>query len=330
MRRREFLGVLGGGAAAWPLAARAQRSERVRRVGVLLPASEDDPEYQAFLGAFREELRKLGWAEGINIRIDIHWASGGAAAMQRFANELVMRQPDLILTQGTPATASAQQQTRSIPIVFASVVDPIGSGFVASFARPRGNVTGFTVMEAATAGKWLELLKEIAPRIAQVGFLFHPTTAPYAEYYLKPFRTAAGALAVRSSSASIRDASELESVIRTLGRDSNGGLVVMPDHYLNVHRAEIISLAARYHVPAVYPYRFYAELGGLLSYGSDYVDNWRRAAIYADKILKGEKPAELPVQAPVKYDLVINLKTAKSLGLDVPLILQQRADEVIE
>ena len=302
----------------------------MRRIGVLVPAPEDDAEYQVFLVAFREELRKLGWTEGSNIRIDTRWASADAASMQRFAKELVALQPDLIVTQGTPATASVLQQTRTIPIVFAAVADPVGSGFVASFPRPGGNVTGFTLFEPSIAGKWLELLKEIAPRVSRVAFLFNPATAPYAEYYLNPFKAAAPSFAVEAFAAPVHDTSELETVIPTMTREPNGGLIVMPDHFLNVHRAEIISVAARYRLPAVYPYRFYTELGGLMSYGNDYVDNWRRAASYVDKILKDAKPSELPVQAPIKFELVINMKTAKALGLDVPLQLQQRADDVIE
>jgi len=329
MTRREFIAFLGGAAAAWPLAARTQQ-ERMRRIGVLMPAPEDDSEYRVFLAAFREELRKLGWTEGLNIRMDTRWTSAGAASMQRLAKELVALQPDLILTQGTPATASVLQETRGIPIIFASVVDPVGSGFVASFARPDGNVTGFTVIEPTMVGKWLELLKEVAPRVNRVAFLFNPATAPYAEYYLKPFRAAAVAFAVEAVAAPVRDTPELESAVPALTREPNAGLIVMPDHFLHVHRAEIISLAARYRLPVVYPYRFYPELGGLLSYGNDYADNWRRAAPYVDKILKGAKPSELPVQAPVKFELVINMKTAKTLGLDVPWQLQQRADEVIE
>jgi putative ABC transport system substrate-binding protein len=331
IKRREFITLLGSSAAAWPLAARAQQAAGgIRRIGILLPAPEDDAEYQAFLAAFREELRKFGWAEGSNIRIHTRWASAGAASMQSFAKELVALQPDLVVTQGTPATASVLQQTRSIPIVFATAVDPIGSRFVASFAHPGGNVTGFTVIEPATAGKWLELLKEIAPGVSRAAFLFNPATAPYAEFYLNPFKAAAAALAVEAFAAPVRDTSELESIVLALSREPKGGLIVMPDHFLSVHRAEITSLAARYHVPVVYPYRFYTELGGLLSYGNDYFDNWRRAASYVDRILKGATPSELPVQAPVKFELVINIKAAKALGLDVPWQLQQRADEVIE
>ncbi len=331
MRRREFITLLGGAAAAWPLAARAQQPERMRRIGVLMAYAESDREGQACVAAFREGLQKLGWTEGRNIRIDTRWATpGDAEAMQRFAKELVALQPDLILSHNTPTTAALLQQTRTIPIIFANVSDPVGSGFVASFPRPGGNVTGFTNMEPTMAGKWLELLKEIAPRVNRVAFLFNPATAPYAEYYLNPFKAAAASFAVEAIAAPVRDTSELESVIAAQAREPNGGLIVMPDTFTTAHRAEITSLAARYRLPAVYPFRFFTELGGLLSYGNDLLDNFRRAATYADRILKGAKPSELPVQAPVKFELVINLKTAKALGLDVPLHLQQRADEVIE
>jgi ABC-type uncharacterized transport system substrate-binding protein len=329
MRRREFVTLIGG-AAAWPLAARAQQPDRMRRIGVLMAVPENDHEYQAFLAAFREGLQKLGWAEGRNIRIDTRWAALDAEAMQRFAKELVALQPDLIVSQSTPTTASLLQQTRTIPIIFALVIDPIGSGFVASLPRPGGNVTGFIAMEGSLAGKWLELLKEIAPRVTRVAFLFNPATAPYAEYFLNPFKAAAASFAVEGIATPVRDSSELESVVAAQAREPNGGLIVMPESFLNTHRVEITSLAARYRLPAVYAFRFFTEFGGLLSYGNDFIDNYRRAATYVDRILKGEKPANLPVQAPTKYELVINLKTAKALDLDVSLRLQQRADEVIE
>jgi putative tryptophan/tyrosine transport system substrate-binding protein len=302
----------------------------MRRIAVLMTLSESDREGKARVEAFREGLQKLGWAEGRNIRIDIRWATSDAALMQRFAKELVALGPDLILSHNTPTTATLLQQTRTIPIVFAVVSDPVGSGFVASFSRPGGNATGFTNIEPTMAGKWLELLKEIAPRVSRVAFLFNPSTAPYAEYYMSPFKAAAASFALEAIAAPVRDTSELESAIAAQARAPNGGLVVMTDSFLVTHRAEITSLAARYHLPAVYPFRFFAELGGLLSYGNDLVDQFRRAATYADRILKGEKPSELPVQAPVKFELVINLKTAKALGLDVPPTLLARADEVIE
>jgi putative ABC transport system substrate-binding protein len=302
----------------------------MRRVGVLMGYSESDREGQAFVAAFREGLQKLGWAEGSKIRIDIRWGALDADSRQRFAKELVALQPDLILSHNTPTTTAMLQQTRTIPIVFVIVADPVGSGLVASFARPGGNVTGFTTMEPTMAGKWLELLKEIAPRVNRVAFLFNPATAPYAEIYLNPFKAAAASFAVEAIAAPVRDRSELESVIAAAAREPNGGLIVMPNTFMNVHRADITSLAARYRLPVIAPYRFFTELGGLLSYGNDTLDNFWRAATYADRILKGAKPSELPVQAPVKFELVINLKTAKALGLDVALQLQQRADEVIE
>jgi ABC-type uncharacterized transport system substrate-binding protein len=326
--RRQFISALGG-AAAWPLAAQAQQPGPMRRIGVLMAVPENDPEYQAFLAAFQEGLQKLGWAEGRNIRMDYRWALD-AEAIQRSAKELVALQLDLIVSQSTPTTATLLQQTHTVPIIFVNVVDPVGSGFVASFPRPGGNVTGFVVMEPTMTGKWLELLKEIAPRVARVAFLFNPPTAPYAEYYLTPFKAAAASFAVEAIVAPVHDTSELESVVAAQAREPNGGLTLMPSAFMNVYRAEIVSLAARYRVPAVYPFRFFTELGGLLSYGNDFLDNYRRAATYVDRILKGAKPSELPVQAPVKFELVINLKTAKALGLDVPVQLQQRADEVIE
>ena len=268
MRRREFLGLVGGAVSAFPLAARAQQVDRMRWIGVLMGYAESDPEGQANIAAFRGGLRKLGWTEGRNIRIDIRWAAADADLVQRFARELVALQPDLILTQNTPGTAAVLQQTRTIPIIFANVSDPIGSNFVASFSRPGGNVTGFTDIEATIAGKWLELLKELAPRTTRVAFLFNPETAPFADYYLSYFKTVAGFFAVEAITAPVRDTSELESVIAAHAREPNGGLIVMPDPFTNTYRAEITSLAARYRLPAVYPSRQFTELGGLLSYAS--------------------------------------------------------------
>jgi putative ABC transport system substrate-binding protein len=331
MRRRDFITLLGSTMVMRSLTAHAQQSGGMRRIGVLMSYPETDPDAQAFFAAFREGLQKLGWMEGRNVRFDTRWTSAGnAEEMQRFAKELVALQPDLILGHTTTATAALRQQTRTIPVIFAFVSDPVGSGFVASFPHPGGNITGFMVMEPTMAGKWLELLKEIAPRVARVAFLFNPTTATYAEYYLKPFKAVGASLAVEAIASPVRDTSELESVIATHAREANVGLIVMPDTFNDAHRAEITSLAARYRLPAVCPFRFYAEVGCLLSYGNEAIDNFRRAAQYADRILKGEKPSDLPVQAPVKFVLTINLKTAKALGLDVPAQLQQRADEVIE
>jgi putative ABC transport system substrate-binding protein len=331
MQRREFITLIGGAVAVWPLAAQAQQPERMRRIGVLMAHTESDPEFQAYLGAFRDGLQKLGWSEGRNIRIDARWgALDDAELRQRSAKELIALQPDLILTQNTPPTASMLQQTRTIPVIFVIVADPVGSGFVGSLARPGGNATGFTIMEPTITGKLLELLKEIAPRVSRAAFMFNPATAPYVAIYLEPFKAAAASFGVEAIVAPVHDRAELDTVIAAQAREPNGGLIVIPDGFLNVHRVEIISLAARYSLPAVYPWRFFPELGGLLSYGSQQRDSFRLAATYADRILKGEKPSELPVQAPVKYELVINMKTAKALGLDVPLLLQQRADELIE
>jgi len=316
---------------AWPIAARAQHGARVRRIGVLMAYAESDPEVQARVAAFRDGLQKLGWTEGRNIRINHLWAAIDAESRQRFAKELVALQPDLIVTDSTPTTAALQQQTRTIPIIFTNISDPIGSGFVASFPQPGGNITGFINLEASLGGKWLELLKEIAPRVTRIAFVFNRATAPGSgSYFLGPFMAAAASFGVEAIAAPVHDTSELESVVAAQAAAPNGGIIAMPDVFLTVHRAEIISLAARYRLPAVYSNRFFTELGGLLSYGHDRLDNYRRAASYADRILKGAKPSELPVQAPVKFELVINLKTAKALGLDVPLHLQQRADEVIE
>jgi putative tryptophan/tyrosine transport system substrate-binding protein len=329
VRRREFITLLGG-AAAWPLAARAQQPAQMRRIGVLMMYAESNAQGQAFVAAFREALGKLGWREGHNVRIDYRWATSDLESIQRFAKDLVALQPDLILSSSTPTTASLLQQTRTIPIIFANIVDPVGSGFVASLPRPGGNVTGFLNFEFSMGGKWLELLKEIAPRVTRVAAVFNPAAAPYAEIYLSHFKAAAQSFGVEAVVAPVRNMSELEAVIASQVREPNGGLIPMPDGFMVAHRAEITSLAARYKLPAVYFFRAFPEAGGLLSYGNDIPDNYRRAATYVDRILKGEKPSGLPVQFPVKFELVINLKAAKELGLDVPLHLQQRADEVIE
>jgi putative ABC transport system substrate-binding protein len=328
MKRREFITLLGG--AAWPLATRAQRAERTRLIGVLMAYAESDPEGQAWVAAFRQALQKLGWAEDRNIRIDTRSATPDMEAMQRLAKELIAVQPDLILSQSTPTTAALLQHTRTIPIIFANIADPVGSGFVASFSRPGGNATGFVLFEPTIAGKWLELLKEIAPRVNRVAFLFNPATATYFEYYTIPFKAAAASFGVEAIAAPVHDSSELESAFAAQAREPNGSLIVLPDSFLNAHSVEITSLAARYRLPAVYPYRLYTKVGGLLSYGNDVFDNYRRAAGYVDRILEGEKPDELPVQAPVKFELVLNIKIAKDLGLTLPPTLLARADEVIE
>jgi putative ABC transport system substrate-binding protein len=331
MRRREFITALGGTAAAWPLAARAQQADRMRRIGVLMGWPESDPEARSERAAFVQELQNLGWTDGRNLRIDTRWANrADPESMHQYAKGLVALQPDLILSQSTPATAALLQETRTIPVIFGIVADPIGSGFVASFPRPGGNATGFAVTEPTQAGKWAELLKEIAPKVTRIAALFNPAMAPFLEFWLKPFKAAAPSFGVEVIDAPVHDAPELESVIAAQAREANSGLFVILDAFTITYRSEITSLAARYRLPSVYGYRFFTELGGLLSYGEDLTDNFRRAATYADRILKGEKPSDLPVQAPVKFQLVINLKTAKALGLTVPQTLLVAADELIE
>ena len=280
--------------------------------------------------ARREELGRLGWTEGHNVQIDTRWATADVGSLQQFAKQLAALRPDLILTASTPATAAMRQQTNTIPIVFAMVGDPVGSGFVVSLSRPGGNLTGFTPIENSLGGKWVELLKEIAPRVARVAIVFDPGMAPFASYYLNPFKAAAASLGMEAIVAPVDDMAELERAIATSAHEPNSGLIVMPDAFMIGHHTDITSLVARYHVPTVYPFRIFAEGGGLVSYGSSALDEFRRAASYADRILKGAKPSELPVQTPVNFDLVINLKTAKALGLEVPSSIRLRADEVIE
>lgn len=292
--------------------------------------AESDQEAKARVATVREELHKLGWTEGRNIQIDTRWATSDTEKINRFAQELVASQPDVILSSTTPTTEALLQQTRTIPIIFATVADPVGSGFVASLPRPGGNTTGFTNIEGSMAGKWLELLKQIAPRVNRVGLLFDPATAPYAEIYLGPFKAAAAALAVEGIAMPVGDTSELESAVGTLASAPTGGLMVIPGPFMSNRSAQITSLTARHRLPAVFPFRYYAELGGLLSYGNDQYDNYRRAAAYVDRILWGDKVGELPVQTPVKFELTINLKTASALGLTVPPTLLAQADQVIE
>ena len=328
MQRRDFITLIGG-IAMRPRFAQAQ--DRVRRIGVLMGYAEDDLEGQARSAAFLDGLQKLGWLQGRNIRVDIRWAvPDETEATQRLAKELAALQPDLIFSNNTLTTQALLKQTRSIPILFGGVSDPISSGFVESFRRPGGNVTGFINTESQLAGKWVQLLKEITPAVSRVTLLINLEAASYAEGYLAVFKAAASSSGVEAIVAFVHDESEIESVIVAQAASPNTGLVVMPESFFVAHRAQIISLTARYRLPCVYPFRAFAEQGGLLSYGNDQIDNFRRAASYADRILKGEKPGELPVQAPVKFELMINLKTAGALGLDVPFSLQQRADGLIE
>jgi ABC-type uncharacterized transport system substrate-binding protein len=331
MRRRKFIALLGSSAVAWPLTARGQQLDRTRRIGMLMSASENDTEYQGLLATFGDELRKMGWEQGRNIGVDYRWKAVDEKSRQRLAKELVALQPDLMLGQSTPTTAALLQQTSTIPIVFLSVGDPVGEGFVAGLSRPGRNATGFINMEAPMSGKWVELLKEIAPSVTRVAILFNPATAPRGgSYYFDPFKAAVQSLGLETIAATVHDKSEIESVIAAQAREPNTGLVVMSDVFPLVHRTEITALVARYRLPTVYPYRQFTEVGGLLSYGNDLRDNYRRAATYTDRILRGEQPSELPVQVPVKFELVINLKAAKTIGLEVPPMLLARADEVIE
>ncbi len=329
MRRREFITLLGGAAAVWPMAARAQQAERMRRVGVLIPFSETDAEAQAQVAAFRIALQQLGWVDGRNLRFDIRWADGDVGRMRTFAKELVGLQPDAILARTTPVTATLFAETRTIPIVFVGASDPVGDGLVASIARPGGNVTGFTNVEASLGGKWLEILKEIVPQVARVGVIFNPKTSPgRGSFYLRAVEEASRSMGVEVTSRPIQDAGEIERAVEALA--PNGGLVVLPDVTTQTHRNLIISLAARHRLPAVYGFSFFATDGGLAAYGVDIVDLYRRAASYVDRILRGTKPSDLPVQAPTRFELVINLRTAKVLSLTVPPMLLARADEVIE
>jgi putative tryptophan/tyrosine transport system substrate-binding protein len=331
MRRREFIVVLGGAAVAWPLAAWAQQADRARRVGVLMGYAEADPLAKVLLAEFTQALSEFGWIEGRNLRMDVRWAPGNTDLMHKFAKELVSLQPDVILTNSTPVTAALKRETSTIPIVFAVVADPVGSGFVASLSRPGGNITGFGSMEGSMASKWLELLTAVAPNVKRAVMMFNPSTAPYIKSYALPsFEAAARSLNVAPIAAPVHNDTEIEAAMATLGREPGSGLLGMPDNFIEIHRALIISLAARHNVPAVYQTPIIARDGGLLSYGADFKDIFHRSARYVDNILRGAKPSELPVQLPTKYFMVINLKTAQALGLIVPPTLLATADEVIE
>jgi ABC-type uncharacterized transport system substrate-binding protein len=328
VRRRAFITLLGGAAVAWPLAARAQQPERVRRIGVLTSIAADDAEGQARLAAFTQALSQLGWSKDRNLQIDTRWAT--ASDIHRYAAELVALGPDVLLAaSGTATVAPLLQATRTIPIVFAVVIDPVGAGFVASLAKPGGNATGFTVYEYSMSGKWLELLKEIAPRVTRAAVLRDPAVASGIGMF-GAVQIVAPSLGVELIPVDVRDAGEIERAVAAFAPGSNGGLIVTPSALGTAHRELIATVAARHKLPAVYASRHFVTAGGLISYGPDLLDQFRRAAGYVDRILKGEKPADLPVQAPTKFELVINLKTAKTLGLDVPDKLLALADEVIE
>jgi putative ABC transport system substrate-binding protein len=327
--RRELLVALGGAAAAWPLAARAQQPDRMRRIGVLMPFAEDDLDAQANIAAFRQMLQMLGWTDSRNVRIDYRWGGGKPERIAAYARELVALKPDVILASSPLVLQPLLQETRSIPIVFTQVTDPVGSGFVASLAHPGGNITGFAVAEFSMYGKSLEVLKEVAPHVARVAVLLNPEQAPQAGMW-RAIEAAAPSFKVQLTAANVSDSAEIERAIESFAREPGGGLIVLPNVPTIVHRGLIIALAAQHRLPAIYTFRQFVADGGLISYGPHRIDQYRQAAAYVDRIVRGEKPADLPVQQPTKFELAINLKTAKALGLDVPWFLQQRADEVIE
>jgi putative ABC transport system substrate-binding protein len=331
MKRREFITLLGGAAAAWPLAARAQEANRIRQIGVLVALAEDDPEIKARLAAFRQGLEKRGWSEGRNVSIDTRFAPDSSAdRVQVLARELIALQPDVIFAQTTPVVAALQRESRTIPIVFVNIADPIGSGFVASLPRPGGNITGVMLYEASVTGKWLAMLKEIAPRLERAAFVTNPKTAPFYNYYLRAAESLSPPLGIKVVPSLVESIADIERSIEAFARAPNGGLLLPPDVNTNVHRDLIIALAARYSLPAVYFSRLIVAAGGLMSYGVDFVDMSRQAASYVDRILRGDKPSDLPVQAATKFETTVNLKTAKALGLTVPPGLLVAADEVIE
>jgi putative ABC transport system substrate-binding protein len=327
IRRRDFITLLGG-AAAWPVAVRAQQNDRIRRIGVFMNLPADDPEGQARNTAFVQVLQQLGWTDGRNARIDTRWGTD-AGSTRKYAAELVALAPDVILASASTATSALQQTTRTVPIVFVTVIDPVGAGYVESLARPGGNLTGFSLFEYGLSGKWLELLKEIAPGVTRVAVLRDTAVGSGVGQYAI-IQAVAPSLGVELRPIDMRDAGEIERAVAAFAHVPNSGLIIVGAPSLVVHRNLIITLAARYRLPAIYPFRYHVTSGGLISYGPDSIDPYRRAAGYVDRILKGERPVDLPVQAPTKYKLTINLKTAKALGLDVPTSLLARADEVIE
>jgi ABC-type uncharacterized transport system substrate-binding protein len=326
--RRAFIALVGSAAATWPLGARAQQSERVRRVGVLSVTKEADPETPLRVTAFRQALSKLGWSEGRNVVIDFRWGVRNPNEARAHAKELIGVVPDVVVAESTPAAVALHRESAAVPIVFLQVANPIGSDLVASLASPGTNLTGFTNFEPTMGGKWLELLKEIAPSVTRAAAIFNPET--HSGQYWQSMEAAAASLAVEFKRAPARDSAAIENAVAGLARELSGGVLVMPDAFTLAHRELIVLLTARHRLPTIYPFRAFTDSGGLLSYGIDQIEVYRQAASYVDRILRGEKPADLPVQAPTKFELVVNLKTAKALGLDVPWILQQRADEVIE
>jgi putative tryptophan/tyrosine transport system substrate-binding protein len=330
MKRREFITLVGSAAVSWPITSHAQQLDKTRLIGVLMGYAESDSTAQSEVAALRGGLAKLGWTEGNNLRIELRWGNADPDRIRTFAKELIDLRPDVILSQTTLVTDALARETRTIPIVFVNVGDPIASGFAASLARPGGNITGFTVETPAQGGKWVELLKEIAPRTVRMALLFNPVTAVPLQFFMPSIQAAASSLAIQISDAPVQAKDEIEGVIAAQARNPGGGLIAMPDSFNLVNREPIIALAARYRVPTIYFNRIFTESGGLITFGTDFVEQFRQVPEYIDRILKGEKPADLPIQAPTKFELVINLKTAKTLGLDVPTSMQLLADEVIE
>jgi putative ABC transport system substrate-binding protein len=325
MRRREFITLLGG-AAAWPLAARAQQAGRMRRIAMLVGATENDPEAPLSSEAFRQTLNQLGWKEGVSVRIDTRWGAGDPDRMHAYAKELIDT-PDVAVADSTPAALALRRESRTTPIIFIQAGNPVGSGLVANLARPGGNLTGFTNYVPSMAGKWLELLKEVAPRLSRVAALFNPKT--HTGQYWEVLEAATQSVGVTFGKAAVDDGGGIARAVEAIAGEPAGGLIVMPDSFTMSHRETIVALAARYRVPTVYPFRVFAATGGLMSYGMSRIASYRDAASYVDRVLRGEKPGDLPVQAPTTFELIVNLKTARALGLDVPWILQQRADELI-
>ena len=330
MRRREFITLVGGAAAMWPLAADGQKAERMRRLGALMSGSEDDPLMQARVTAFRQALAELGWTEGQNLKIEWRWTAGDITRVREYASELVRLAPDILVANGTPNVVALKQATNSIPIVFVVVNDPVAQGIIASMAHPGGNITGFSFLEYSMVGKSLEMLKQIAPGIARVAIMFNPDTYPYYAIHLRSFEMVARILSLELTAAKVQSPEEIDEVVARLGRQPGNALLITPDPYLVVHRGAVIRAAGQYRVPATYSYRQHVQEGGLMSYGADTVDIFKRSASYIDRILKGTSPADLPAQAPAKFEIAINLKTARALGLDIPSNLLALADDVVE
>jgi len=330
MRRREFITLVGGAAITWPVTARAQQPDRMRRIGLLMIVPEGDPQSRADRDALESGLHALGWIVGRNVGLEYHWSDGDEALLRKYAAELVSTSPDVLMAEGTAALAAVNRETKSIPTIFVNVSDPVGQGFVASLARPGGNATGFTLFEFSMATKWVEILREVAPTAKHIGFLYNPVGYPYENLFFQAVRAAAENFKIDVNPIPVQEDAEIERSLAGLAQQPDSGLIALHDPFTIKRRDLVIAQVARHRIPAVYTLRAFAMSGGLISYGVDLADPWRKAATYVDRVLKGAKPGELPVQQPTKFELVVNIKTAKALGLDVPLTLQMTADEVIE